>query len=337
VVEISVKVAVNGYGTIGKRIADAILKTGDFKLIGVSKYSFDYSAILAVKKGIKIFVPREKIEEFRSNGVEPEGTIDYLIEEAELIYDASPGKQGVKNKELYLKHGKFAVFQGGEPPEVAEVSYSTLCNYTSAIGRKYVRVVSCNTTGILRILCSLNIKPTSVFVTIVRRASDPREDTRGPVNSILLDSYTIPSHHARDVKTVIGEIPVTTASVVVPTTLMHVQVFQLNIDQSIQLDDLVEQLGKSNRVVFVDPYYTDIDTTGKILELARDAGRTRNDVYENIVFTSTLYKQGGSISFIQAIHQESIVIPENIDVAYAMLNLETDVFRVLEKQIVLSE
>jgi glyceraldehyde-3-phosphate dehydrogenase (NAD(P)) len=34
---------------------------------------------------------------------------------------------------------------------------------------------------------------------------------------------------------------------------------------------------------------------------------------------------------IQAIHQESIVIPENIDAAYAVLNLEIDPFKVVER------
>jgi len=331
VVGIPIRVCINGYGTIGKRIADALVKTGDFKVVGVSKYSFDYSALIARKKGFRVFVPRDRIDEFRKHGFEPEGTIEDMIDEAELIYDASPGKQGVKNKEFYVKHGKPAIFQGGEPPEVGEVSYSTLCNYSVALGKKYVRVVSCNTTGILRILCSLGVKPRSVFVTIVRRASDPREDTRGPVASILLDSHRIPSHHASDVKTVIGDIPITTASVVVPTTLMHVQVLRIELSGEKSMDDLLSSMEKSGRILFLNPESMGLDTTGKLVELARDAGRHRYDLYENIVFSSTLKLDRDVLMLIQAIHQESIVIPENIDAAYAVLNLETDPFRVVEK------
>lgn len=323
--------AVNGYGTIGKRIASTLLKINDFQLVGVAKYSVDYSALLASKMGIKLFVPAEKVKEFREKGIEPEGTIEELIEEAELIYDASPGKTGVKNKELYVKFKKPAIFQGGEPPEVAEVSYSTLCNYKDALGKRYVRVVSCNTTGLLRVVCSLEEPPRSVFAVIIRRASDPREDIQGPVNSLLIESKRIPSHHAEDAKTVVKELPITTVAIVTPTTLMHVQVLRIELKSRNTREEIMTLLQRSGRVALIDPDVTGIDTTGKLVELARDAGRPRYDIYENIVFSTAIAVEENIVTFVQAIHQEAIVIPENIDVAYAVLNLETDPFRVVEK------
>jgi glyceraldehyde-3-phosphate dehydrogenase (NAD(P)) len=60
VVGIPIRVCINGYGTIGKRIADALVKTGDFKVVGVSKYSFDYSALIARKKGFKGICPQRQ-------------------------------------------------------------------------------------------------------------------------------------------------------------------------------------------------------------------------------------------------------------------------------------
>ena len=297
----------------------------------MAKYSVDYSALLASKMGIKLFVPAEKVRGFRERGIEPEGTIEELIEEAELIYDASPGKMGVKNKELYVRFKKPAIFQGGEPPEVAEVSYSTLCNYKDALGRRYVRVVSCNTTGLLRVICSLEGLPRSVFAVIIRRASDPREDIRGPVNSLLIESKSIPSHHAEDAKTVVKELPITTVAIVAPTTLMHVQVLRIELKSRNTREEIMTLLQKSRRVVLIDPDVTGIDTTGKLVELARDAGRPRYDIYENIVFSTTISVEESTVTLVQAIHQEAIVIPENIDVAYAILNLETDPFKVVEK------
>ncbi|MGC9145605.1 MAG: glyceraldehyde 3-phosphate dehydrogenase NAD-binding domain-containing protein, partial [Nitrososphaeria archaeon] len=50
------KVSVNGYGTIGKRIADAITKQPDMELVGISKLNADYEAVMAVRKGIKLFI-----------------------------------------------------------------------------------------------------------------------------------------------------------------------------------------------------------------------------------------------------------------------------------------
>ncbi|MEM4061447.1 MAG: type II glyceraldehyde-3-phosphate dehydrogenase [Desulfurococcaceae archaeon] len=328
-----VKVAVNGYGTIGKRLADAIAKLPDFKLIGVAKYNADYSALLIVKRGIDIYVPKEKHREFRDIGVEPAGSIEDMVEAAELVYDASPAKQGLRNKELYTKYRKPAVFQGGEPPEVAELSYSTLCNYDKALGRTYVRVVSCNTTGLLRVICSIGIDSVdSVFGVIVRRASDPKEDLRGPVNSVLLESPFLPSHHSKDVASVIGDKPpIITVSLVVPSTIMHVQVLNIRLKKRINVENLIELLDRSGRIVPLSSKQLKIDSTGKLVELSRDLGRPRYDIYENILFSDSLYVNNDGVVMIQAVHQEAIVIPENLDVAYAIMNLETDVQRVVEK------
>ena len=49
-----VKVSINGYGTIGKRIADAILKQDDMEIIGVAKRTPDFNAVIAFKSGIPI-------------------------------------------------------------------------------------------------------------------------------------------------------------------------------------------------------------------------------------------------------------------------------------------
>ncbi|MGC8983389.1 MAG: type II glyceraldehyde-3-phosphate dehydrogenase [Desulfurococcaceae archaeon] len=326
-----VKVAVNGYGTIGKRIAHALLKSPDFELVGIAKYNFDYSAVLAHRLGMKIFVPRDKLEEFRKHSVEPEGSIEDLVSEAELVYDASPAGRGARNKELYVKYKKPAIFQGGELPEVAEVSYNTLCNFEKALGKSYVRVVSCNTTGLLRVVCSLGSNAVeSVFGVIVRRASDPKEDLKGPVSSLALDSAQIPSHHALDARTVVGDLAVETVAIVAPTTLMHVQVLKIRLRKPAGFEQVVESLESSGRVLLLDAA-AGIDTTGKLVELARDAGRPRYDVYENVVLASSLSRSGVELTLVQAVHQEAIVIPENVDAAYAVLNLETDVHKVVEK------
>ena len=50
-----IKVAINGYGTIGKRVADAIGCQKDMEVVGVTKTKPDFEAKLAVKKGYKQF------------------------------------------------------------------------------------------------------------------------------------------------------------------------------------------------------------------------------------------------------------------------------------------
>ena len=46
-----VKVAINGYGTIGKRVADAIDAQDDMEIVGVTKTRPSFGCDLAVRKG----------------------------------------------------------------------------------------------------------------------------------------------------------------------------------------------------------------------------------------------------------------------------------------------
>ena len=50
-----VKVAINGYGTIGKRVADAIDAQDDMEIIGVTKTRPSFGCDLAVRKGYPLY------------------------------------------------------------------------------------------------------------------------------------------------------------------------------------------------------------------------------------------------------------------------------------------
>ena len=65
-----IRVAVNGYGTIGRRVADAVLKQKDMELEGVTKVRGDYRARLAVEKGLALYAADGKhLPEFAKAGI----------------------------------------------------------------------------------------------------------------------------------------------------------------------------------------------------------------------------------------------------------------------------
>ncbi len=315
-----IKVGINGFGTIGKRVAEAVQLMPDMELVGVVKTRPDYLARMIVKNGLKLYVPEDKISVFKEAGIEPSGILEDLLEEVNVIVDATPGGIGAKYKEVYEKYGVKAIFQGGENPFVAEKSFSSLCNLEECIGSKSLRVVSCNTTALLRLVCTLNkyFRIKKVRATIIRRAADPKEDKRGPVNSIRLDPAEIPSHHAKDVKTVLPWLDILTTAVIVPTTLMHVHSVYIVFEESINKRDVIEALRTTRRIILVDTRLTGIDSTAKIIEAARDLGRKRYDIPELIVWENTIHTNGNELWLMQAVHQESIVIPENIDAIRAV-------------------
>ncbi|WP_457549748.1 type II glyceraldehyde-3-phosphate dehydrogenase [Archaeoglobus sp.] len=317
-----VKVAINGYGTIGKRVAEAVSRQDDMEVIGVTKTKPDFEAKMALKRGYKLYcaIP-ENLELFESAGIKVEGTVEELIEKADIVVDCSPGKVGAQNKPMYEKAGVKAIFQGGEKKDVAEVSFNALANYENAMGKNYVRVVSCNTTGLVRVLYLLdtNFRIGKVRAVMIRRVVDPKEDKKGLVNGIMPDPVKLPSHHGPDVQTVLPHIDITTVAFKVPTTLMHVHSLNVQLKEKVSEDDVIDVFEKEPRITLVskDDGFT---STAKIIEWAREL-RLRYDLFENVVWKDSIAVVDNELYFTQAIHQEAIVVPENIDAIRAMLEM----------------
>ncbi len=130
-----IKVAINGYGTIGKRVADAVAVQEDMEIIGVSKTRPSHEAFIAKQRGYPLYIADiAKKPAFEKAGIPVAGTVDDMLKAADIVVDATPGGIGAKNKALYEKFGIKAIWQGGEDHEVAGFSFNSDCNYHEAIG-----------------------------------------------------------------------------------------------------------------------------------------------------------------------------------------------------------
>ena len=317
-----ISVAVNGYGTIGKRVADAILKQPDMRLVGVAKTSPNYEAFIAHRKGIKIYVPQQSIKKFEESGIPVAGTIEDLVKASDIVVDTTPNGVGAQYKPIYQQFQRNTIFQGGEKAEVADISFSALCNYDEALGKKYIRVVSCNTTALLRTICTINkvTKVEKVRATIVRRAADQKEVKKGPINSLVPDPATVPSHHAKDVNSVIKNLDIVTMAVIAPTTLMHMHFITITLKDKVEKKDVLSVLENTPRIVLISSKY-DAEATAELVEVARDLKRERNDIPEVMVFDDSVYVKDNEVMLMYAVHQESIVVPENVDAIRASTRL----------------
>ncbi|MFQ5761447.1 MAG: type II glyceraldehyde-3-phosphate dehydrogenase [Candidatus Bathyarchaeia archaeon] len=319
----TVKVGVNGYGTIGRRVADAISKQPDMKLMGVVKTKPDYKASLAVKKGYKVYAASEKeFKAFEKAGVKAEGILADLIREVDIIVDATPGDVGAQYKPTYVAAGLPTIFQGGEEAEVAEASFVAQCNYDRAVGLRYIRCVSCNTTGLCRTLNALNesFGIRRARATVIRRATDPDDIKRGPIDAIVPDPTELPSHHGPDVNTVLPHVPITTVAVKVPTTYMHIHALCVSLKSNAKREDVVEVFQRTPRVMLIDGK-SGLGSTAHLFDLAREMGRPREDLYEIAVWRESVSIVDDEVYYLQAVDQEADVVPENIDAIRASLKL----------------
>ncbi len=320
-------VAINGYGTIGKRVADAVSAQDDMKIIGVSKTRPTFEARTAVEdKNYPLYtaIPeREKL--FKEAGIETAGTVDEMIEEADIVVDCTPGKFGQENLEKYKKAGVKAIYQGGEDHSLTGISFNSFANYDDSYGKDYTRVVSCNTTGLTRTLSTLNplVDIKKVRAVMVRRGTDPNDPKKGPINAIVPNPPSVPSHHGPDVKTVMGNIDVTTMALLVPTTLMHMHNLMIEINNEVSVDEVIKALEKRSRVLLVDAK-EGLTSTAELMEYAKELGRNRSDLYEIPVWRESINIVDNELFYMQAVHQESDVVPENIDAIRALCEMEKD-------------
>ena len=325
-----VKVAINGYGTIGKRVADAVRQQDDMEIVGVVKRRPTFEAKDAMRDGYPFYAAaQENIPELEKAGIIVDGILTDLLEKADIVVDCTPKKADYMP--LYEKHNVKAIWQGGEKHALTGLSFNAMANYNDAIGKQFARVVSCNTTGLCRTLYPIQEKfgIENVMGVMIRRGADPWDTKTGPINAIEPE-VKVPSHHGPDVQTVMKGLNIQTMAVKVPTTLMHLHSVVVKLKKDATTEDVLGVWEKTPRVLFFNTA-DGVKSTAQVMEWAKDTGRKRGDLFEIAVWEDGVHVVDGTLYYSQAIHQESDVIPENVDCIRAMCEIETDKLKSIKK------
>ncbi|MGI5964733.1 MAG: type II glyceraldehyde-3-phosphate dehydrogenase [Candidatus Methanomethylophilaceae archaeon] len=316
-----VKVGINGYGTIGKRVASAVAEQEDMEVVGVTKTRPTFESEVARYRGFDLYVPESNVQAFEKSGTPIGGTVEDLCGKVDIMVDCTPGNVGQEYKALYQKHGIKGIFQGGEEHGLTGISFNSTANFKESWGAQFSRVVSCNTTGLLRTLYPLDRKYgiEKSYATIIRRGADPGDGKNGPING-LEPSVKLPTHHGPDVRSIMPWLKINTMAVKASTTLMHLHAVTLELKSDASTEEAAETLRNASRVRTIKSS-SGLKSTAEVMELARDLGRDRSDMYEIIVWEDGIKAEGRNLYFYQAVHQESDVVPENIDCIRSMCKL----------------
>lgn len=326
-----IRVGINGYGTIGKRVATAVNQQDDMEVVGVTKTKPSYEANLAVESGYPLYVPLENINTFKQAGIEIAGSIADMYKSVDIIVDCTPGKVSKQYKADYINAGVKAIWQGGENHNLTGVSFNASANYKESWGVQFSRVVSCNTTGIIRTMYPLDkeFKVEHAYISLIRRSADPNDSKIGPINAIE-PVVEIPTHHGPDVQSVMPWINISTMAVKVPTTLMHIHTVIVKLNTETSTDQVIKLFKETPRVKLVKSK-DGIRSTAQIMDLAREMGRSRGDMFEIVVWEDGIKVIDNTLYYYQAVNQESDVIPENIDCIRSMCKLEENPMKSIEK------
>ena len=319
-----IKVGVAGYGTIGQRLADGVALQKDMELIGVADLAPTLSIRALKEKGMPYdlyLVEGADKSKFEELHLPTTGSFLDLVGKVDVMLDSSPGGVGAKNKVLYEAAGVKAIFQGGEKNSVADVFFHGYANYEKGINQNYLKLTSCNTTGLIRAVDALDrdYGIERVAITIIRRVADPGDYHRGLTNALQIDKA--PSHQAVDLMTIMPHISATGILVHTPVTHGHIITVVATGKQKITKEMALKsfQAHPRIRVVCIDDGFLG---NASFFKYARDLGYTRGDMYEIGLWEDSIVESGNDIMFAIHIPQESVTIPETIDAIRAAMNLQ---------------
>ena len=315
------KVFVNGYGSIGSRITAFLKDDPEITVFGIGKYSPDEKVTDAISRGLNVYVPERKLDDFSNYKIS--GTIESALDECDLVIDAAPGGYGYKNKKnLYEPKNIPAIYQGGESTvgdeSVSDLLFNSRANYDHALGKKHVMQGSCNVTGMGRILEPLREKFGNELVrfdvTLVRRWADIEQTEKNVSDTIEM---TEKPHHGDDVKLYFGkDAPLYVRAIKVPTRQMHLHIMDVRFKETAPKPSQIHEL-------FADEFGVATLWTAKgtkdIRDYAQNMGFNFIDTNMIHIHANMTTSIGDTVQLMYSDDQTGIVIPENHMLLQAML------------------
>lgn len=321
-----IRVAVNGYGVIGKRVADAVQLQPDMELVGVADVVSDYRVQAGAVLGLPIYASLpDKVDEMKDAGIPIEGTLGDLLSQVDVVVDCTPKGIGAKNLERYREVGVKAIYQGGEKHSLTGHSFVAQANYDSALGRDATRVVSCNTTSTVRTLLALRdaglLK--KARGVLVRRATDPWESDHSGIMNTVVPEKEIPSHQGPDAQTVVPDLDVITIAAKAAHTQTHNHYWIVEMTREASREEVLDAFRDAPRIAFIR-MKDGIVALNSTIELMKDLGRPRGDMWEVALWEDVVKVNGNELYYTYQVYNEAIVVPESVDAIRALAGTVKD-------------
>ncbi|GAG95828.1 unnamed protein product, partial [marine sediment metagenome] len=284
----------------------------DMELVGVADVVSDYRVQAGAMLDLPIYASLpEKIEGMEAAGIPIKGTLDDLLNQVDAVVDCTPKGIGAKNLERYLAAGVKALYQGGEKHSLTGHSFVAQANYETALGRDATRIVSCNTTSTVRTLLALYnaglLK--KARGVLIRRATDPWEsDHSGIMNTVIPEPH-IPSHQGPDAQTVVPDLDIVTIAAKASHTQTHNHYWVVEMTRGASCDEVLDAFRAAPRIAFVR-MQDGIVALNSTIELMKDLGRPRGDMWEVALWEDVLTVQGNELFYTYQVFNEAIVTPE---------------------------
>lgn len=303
------RIAVVGMGVIGKRLATAVLQQPDMTLAGVAVRSVGVG-VLAHRQLTYHAATPETAEALRRSGIEPAGDLDDLLAGADLVIDAGQGGTGAGRFPRYQRAGITSVFCGGETDARLGPMVHPALNYAHALDSRSIRLPSCNTTALGRLIAAAGPGDVAeVEATVLRCVTDTDKADKGITNGTVFDIRA--SHHGRDLESMVEGVRIRVRTAGVPSICGHVALVQLRLRRPMA-GTVADRIARARRLVMLAPDQR--HDSGQI-KAHMYRTRPRGDRYELAVQLAV--DDPRTVTAWISLDNEAITVPEAVDVMRA--------------------
>ena len=299
-----------GTGTIGEPLIGILCEQKSN--LGIDEITFHKHTPLTsdkpkiqnlIKKGARLSVLEDRMDDFKAIGLEPEFTMEEAIARSSVVIDCTPKGFGHSNKkafyEKYTDKVKGFLAQGSEN-NFGKKYARGINDHVITKEDQFLQIVSCNTHNLACLVntIALSIAPDNLLsgkFVCIRRSNDISQ-TSSFVPAPTINDHsdnTYGTHHARDAaelfKTMNLDLNLFSSALKVNSQYMHVVWFNLELKEITDKEKVLELLKQDKRVALTEHH-----STNTVFSFGRDQGQYGRILNQTVIVEDSINVRNGN-------------------------------------------
>ena len=303
-------VHVVGTGTIGEPLIGILCEQKSS--LGIDEITFHKHSPLTsdkpkiqnlMKKGARLSVIKDKIDDFKAINLEPEFTLEEAVARASVVIDCTPKGFGHANKkefyEKYTDKVKGFLAQGSEDGFGKKYARG-INDHVITKEDQFLQIVSCNTHNLACLVntIALSVAPDNLLsgkFLCIRRSNDISQ-TSSFVPAPTVNDHndnTYGTHHAKDAaglfKTMDLDLNLFSSALKVNSQYMHVVWFNLELKEQTDKEKVLHLLQRDKRVALTEHH-----SANTVFSFGRDQGQYGRLLNQTVVVEDSINVKNGN-------------------------------------------
>ena len=303
-------VHVVGTGTIGEPLIGILCEQKSN--LGIDEITFHKHSPLTsdkpkiqnlMKKGARLSVIKDRIDDFKAIGLEPEFTLEEAVARSSVVIDCTPKGFGHSNKkEFYEKYSdkvKGFLAQGSEDGFGKKYARG-INDHVITKEDQFLQIVSCNTHNLACLVntIALSVAPDNLLsgkFLCIRRSNDISQ-TSSFVPAPTVNDHndnTYGTHHAKDAaglfKTMDLDLNLFSSALKVNSQYMHVVWFNLELKEQTDKEKVLHLLQRDKRVALTEHH-----SANTVFSFGRDQGQYGRLLNQTVVVEDSINVKNGN-------------------------------------------